>query len=157
MNIDECCLYAPSDGYEVNHGGAISSLLYATPPPSRNGPKGPNGGGGALEGGWMDGWMERKHSGGRIPRTQAMKPKLRAHDSDRFTVLGQAASGVGWAVTAPQAPCGASEDRDRTQDPSRQWAVTVHRAPPVHQCRPAAPGPSTLHHCGQWQNIRPPK
>ena len=24
-------------------------------------------------------------SGGRIPRTQAMKPKLRAHDSDRFT------------------------------------------------------------------------
>ena len=39
--------------------------------------------------GWrMDGWMERKHVGGRIPRTQAMKPKLRAHDSDRFTVLG---------------------------------------------------------------------
>ena len=31
---------------------------------------------------------------GRIPRTQAMKPKLRAHDSDRFTVLGQAATGV---------------------------------------------------------------
>ena len=60
------------------------------------------GGGGA--GGWMDGWMERKHSGGCIPRTQAMKPKLRAHDSDRFTVLGQAATGVQRAVTAPQAP-----------------------------------------------------
>ena len=42
----------------------------------------------------MDGWMERKHSGGRIPRTQTMKPKLRAHDSHRFTVLGQAATGV---------------------------------------------------------------
>ena len=42
----------------------------------------------------MDGWMERKHSGGRILRTQAMKPKLRAHDSDCFTVLGQAATGV---------------------------------------------------------------
>ena len=38
--------------------------------------------------------MERQHSGGRILRTQAMKPKLRAHDSDRFTVLGQAATGV---------------------------------------------------------------
>ena len=43
---------------------------------------------------WMDGWMERKYSGGCIPRTQAMMPKLRAHDSDRFTVLGQAATGV---------------------------------------------------------------
>ena len=42
----------------------------------------------------MDGWMERKHSGGRIPRTEAMKPKLRAHDSDRFTVLGQTATGL---------------------------------------------------------------
>ena len=60
-------------------------------------------GGLTLEGG-MDGWMERKHSRGRIPRSQAMKPKLRAHDSDHFTVLGQAASGVRWAVTAPQAP-----------------------------------------------------
>ena len=54
-------------------------------------------GGGQLEGVWgggLDGWMERKHSGGRIPRTQAMKPKWRAHDSDRFTVPGQAAPGI---------------------------------------------------------------
>ena len=56
----------------------VSSLLYAIPPASRNGPKAPGGGGGALERGWVDGWMERKHSGGHIPRTQAMKPKLRA-------------------------------------------------------------------------------
>ena len=35
--------------------------------------------------------MERKHFGGRIPRTYAMKPKLGAH---RFTVLGQATIGV---------------------------------------------------------------
>ena len=74
--------------------------------------------------------MERKHSGGRIPRTQAMKPKLRAHDFDRFTVQGQAATGVSWAVTALHVPCGASENRDRAQDTSRWCGVTVHHAPP---------------------------
>ena len=42
----------------------------------------------------MDGWMESKQSGGRIPKTRAMKPKLKAHDCDLFTVLGQAATGV---------------------------------------------------------------
>ena len=39
--------------------------------------------------------MERKHSGGRIPRPwgphpEAMIPKLRAHVYDRFTVLENA-------------------------------------------------------------------
>ena len=31
---------------------------------------------------------------GPIPKAQAMKPKLRAHDSAHFTALGQAATGV---------------------------------------------------------------
>ena len=48
----------------------------------------------ALHGGWMGGCLERKHSWRRIPRTQAIKPKLRAHDSDRIPVLSQAATGV---------------------------------------------------------------
>ena len=34
-----------------DHGGAVTSLLYATPPPSRNGPKAPRGGGGGGGGG----------------------------------------------------------------------------------------------------------
>ena len=45
--------------------------------------------------------MERKHSGGRILRTQAMKPKPRAHDFDRFTVLGQGGVVLGWVKASP--------------------------------------------------------
>ena len=39
----ECC----------THGGDVSSLLYATPPPSRSGPKAPKGGGLVLGGGGL--------------------------------------------------------------------------------------------------------
>ena len=46
----------------VYHGGAVPSLLDATAPPSRSGPKAPRGGGGgggggggALEGGFREG------------------------------------------------------------------------------------------------------
>ena len=85
-------------------GGATPRFWKPTTLPTNcwpEAPRGEGGGGGGGGGGigrgvqgGMDRWMERKHSGGRIPRTQAMKPKLRAHDSDRFTVLGQAATGV---------------------------------------------------------------
>ena len=49
-------------GGTVTHGWAVPSLLDATPPPSRSGPKAPwggggggGGGGGALEGGFSEG------------------------------------------------------------------------------------------------------
>ena len=44
-------------GYAGGHGGAVPSLLDATLPPSRSGPKAPRGGGGGgvLEGGGVQG------------------------------------------------------------------------------------------------------
>ena len=50
-------------------------------------------------------------------------------------------------------PYGASEDLDRAQDPSTWWAIRVHRAPLVHQCRPASPGlkhPTPCISSGEW-------
>ena len=38
-----------------SHGGDVSSLLYATPPPIRSGPKAPRGGGGGGGGGLLGG------------------------------------------------------------------------------------------------------
>ena len=77
------------------------------------------GGGLGMEDGRMDGWMERKHSGGRIPRTQAMKPKHRAHDSDRFTVLGKPSRN--WRLMGSDSTAGSPAVRRRT--------VTQHRTP----------------------------
>ena len=51
------------------HGGAVPSLLDATPPPSRSGPKAPGGGGGgggALEGGFREGRWGGGRSGGSV-------------------------------------------------------------------------------------------
>ena len=51
-----------------DHGWAVPSLLDATPPPSRSGPKAPRGGrgGGALEGGVQGGAMGGGVQGGAM-------------------------------------------------------------------------------------------
>ena len=47
-----------------SHGGDVSSLLYATPPPSRSGPKAPRGGGGGGGGGGLLGGGGASRRGG---------------------------------------------------------------------------------------------
>ena len=59
-------------GYEIDgtgHGGAVSSLLYATPPPCRIGPKAPwgGGGGGGIGGGVQGGWHRDGYLANRVP------------------------------------------------------------------------------------------
>ena len=51
------------DGTGHGHGGAVSSLLYATPPPVEVGQSPLGGGGGALEGGVQGGAMGGGGSG----------------------------------------------------------------------------------------------
>ena len=60
-----CTLEAPGAStwgvflHSARHGGDVSSLLDATPPPSRSGPKAPRGGGGGGGGGhWEGGFRE---------------------------------------------------------------------------------------------------
>ena len=65
------------------HGGDASSLLDATPPPSRSGPKAPRGGGGGILGGGSG----RGDGGGAVGRGGVQV--------GRFGVVGWGAGGGG--------------------------------------------------------------
>ena len=56
--------------------GDVSSLLYATPPPSRSGPKAPRGGGGGGGGGALEGaiWGGGGGGGAQAPVTSPCPP-----------------------------------------------------------------------------------
>ena len=68
--------------FDPKKGGVIFSTFLTPPPPHPR----------KLQkvDGWMDGWMERKHSGGRIPRTCTNVGRRRLASSTQHPAPGLA-------------------------------------------------------------------